>query len=191
MPFREARKNMGAINLISALECCLMILLNTQKEKTSGFQFSRNSFSYLCRRLCRIYPKKLDALTEYVKRQQIGAKGLVYVRYGMDKTLKSSVDKFYSEEDLKKWAEVCNAKPGDLILILSGEKAKTRIQMGALRLEMAKQMNLIDKNVYKPLWVVDVPLLEWDEKTGRYHAMHHPLLRQNLRILHFLILIQG
>ncbi|HNZ72781.1 MAG TPA: aspartate--tRNA ligase, partial [Prolixibacteraceae bacterium] len=112
--------------------------------------------------------------TEYVKRQQIGAKGLVYVKYGSDGSLKSSVDKFYDEADLKKWADACGAKPGDLLLILSGEKAKTQIQMGALRLEMARQLNLMDKNVFCPLWVVDFPLLEWDEDTSRWHAMHHP-----------------
>jgi aspartyl-tRNA synthetase len=88
--------------------------------------------------------------------------------------LKSSIDKFYSEADLKVWAEACKAKPGDLLLILSGEKAKTQIQMGALRLEMARQLGLMDKNVFKPLWVIDFPLLEWDEETSRYHAMHHP-----------------
>ncbi len=124
---------------------------------------------------CAEYTRKqLDTLTEYVKRQQIGAKGLIYVRYSADGSLKSSVDKFYSESDLQKWAVACNAKPGDLILILSGEKTKTYIQMGALRLEMARHMNLIDKNIYRPLWVIDFPLLEWDEETGRYHAMHHP-----------------
>lgn len=175
MPFSEAMEKYGS----DKPDIRFGMLFNDITEYAKGKDFQVFNSAEIVLAIsaegCAEYTRKqLDALTEYVKRQQIGAKGLVYVRYGMDKTLKSSVDKFYSEEDLKKWAEVCNAKPGDLILILSGEKAKTRIQMGALRLEMAKQMNLIDKNVYKPLWVVDFPLLEWDEETGRYHAMHHP-----------------
>ena len=129
----------------------------------------------ICAEGCAEYTRKqIDALTEYVKRQQIGAKGLVYVKYGVDGVLKSSVDKFYDEADLKSWANVCAAKPGDLILILSGEKDKTQIQMGALRLEMARQMGIMEKNVFRPLWVVDFPLLEWNDETNRWHAMHHP-----------------
>ena len=129
----------------------------------------------ICVEGCAEYTRKqLDALTEFVKRQQVGAKGLVYVKYAADGSLKSSVDKFYSTEDIEKWAAACNAKPGDLLLILSGEKAKTQVQLGMLRLELAHQLGLMDKDVFKPLWVVDFPLLEWDEETGRYHAMHHP-----------------
>jgi aspartyl-tRNA synthetase len=129
----------------------------------------------ICVEGCAEYTRKqLDALTEFVKRQQVGAKGLVYVKYAADGSLKSSVDKFYSTEDLEKWAAACNAKPGDLLLILSGEKAKTQVQLGMLRLELARQLGLMDKDVFRPLWVVDFPLLEWDEETGRYHAMHHP-----------------
>ena len=118
--------------------------------------------------------KQLDALTKYVQRPQIGAKGLVYVKCNEDGTFKSSVDKFYDAEDLQMWANICDAKPGDLILLLSGEKEKTQVQMCELRLEMGRQLNLMDKNVFQPLWVVDFPLLEWDEETSRYHAMHHP-----------------
>jgi aspartyl-tRNA synthetase len=118
--------------------------------------------------------KQLDELTKYVQRPQIGAKGLVYVKYNSDGTLKSSVDKFYSEDDLKIWAVQCNAKPGDLLLVLCGEKHKTQTQMNELRLEMARQLGLMNKDTFKPLWVVDFPLLEWNEETGRYHAMHHP-----------------
>ncbi len=129
----------------------------------------------ICAEGCSEFTRKqLDALTEYVKRQQIGAKGLVYVKYGTDGSLKSSVDKFYSEDDLREWANACQAKPGDLLLILSGEHDKTLVQMGALRLEMARQLGLMDKNTFKPMWVVDFPLLEWNEETSRYHAMHHP-----------------
>ncbi len=118
--------------------------------------------------------KQLDALTKYVKRPQVGAKGLVYVKYNEDGTFKSSVDKFYDTEDLEMWANVCDAKPGDLILLLSGDKEATQVQMCELRLEMGRQLDLMDKNEFKPLWVVDFPLLEWDEETNRYHAMHHP-----------------
>lgn len=118
--------------------------------------------------------KQLDALTEFVKRPQVGAMGMVYVKYNEDGSFKSSVDKFYAAEDLQKWADACGAEKGDLILILSGAKEKTQIQLSTLRLEMAEQLGLKDKNVFKPLWVVDFPLLEWDEDTERYHAMHHP-----------------
>lgn len=118
--------------------------------------------------------KQLDALTKYVRRPQVGAKGLVYVKYNEDGTFKSSVDKFYDAEDLQMWANVCDAKPGDLILLLSGNKEETQVQMCELRLEMGRQLNLMDKNDFKPLWVVDFPLLEWDDETNRYHAMHHP-----------------
>ncbi|MFM8362834.1 MAG: aspartate--tRNA ligase, partial [Haliscomenobacter sp.] len=118
--------------------------------------------------------KQVDELTEWVKRPQIGAKGLVYVRYGEDGTLKSSVDKFFDEEALKAWAAHMGATPGDLILILAGEEEKTRKQLGELRLEMGRRMGLMKPGEFKPLWVVDFPLLEWDEETQRFYAMHHP-----------------
>lgn len=124
---------------------------------------------------CAVYTRKqLDELTEFVKRPQIGAKGLVYVRYNEDGSFKSSVDKFYTPEDLKNWAEACQAKPGDLLLLLCGPKNKTLPQLSELRLEMGERLGLRDKNVFKPLWVVDFPLLEWDEETQRFYAMHHP-----------------
>ncbi|MBL0103743.1 MAG: aspartate--tRNA ligase [Bacteroidetes bacterium] len=118
--------------------------------------------------------KQLDELTEWVKRPQIGATGLVYMRYNDDNTLKSSVDKFYPEEDLKKWAEKCKASAGDLILVLAGDASKTRKAMSELRLEMGSRMGLRDKDTFCPLWVLDFPLLEWSEETNRWHAMHHP-----------------
>ena len=124
---------------------------------------------------CANYTRKqTDALTDFVKRPQVGAKGLVYVKYNEDGTIKSSVDKFYTPEILKTWLDKCNAKPGDMLLILSGKAMPTRVQMNALRLEMGNQLGLRDPNVYKPLWVIDFPLLEWDEETQRYYAMHHP-----------------
>ena len=118
--------------------------------------------------------KQLDALTDFVKRPQIGAKGLVYAKVNSDGTVKSSVDKFYSNEELVKWAERMEAKPGDLLLVLSGEKGKTLPALSALRLEMGRQCGLMDKDTFRPLWVVDFPLLEWNEENSRFHAMHHP-----------------
>jgi aspartyl-tRNA synthetase len=118
--------------------------------------------------------KQLDELTDFVKRPQIGAKGLVYVRCEADGTFKSSVDKFYTQEDLKIWAEKFNAKQGDLLLILCGNTAKTQKQLCELRLEVGERMGLRDKNIFAPLWVIDFPLFEWDEETQRFYAMHHP-----------------
>jgi aspartyl-tRNA synthetase len=113
-------------------------------------------------------------MTDYVKRPQIGAKGLIYCKYNADGSFKSSVDKFFSQEDLAKWAEKMNAEPGDLMFLLSGETDKVRKQMNELRLEVAEKLGLRNPDVFAPLWVVDFPLLEWDEDTERYHAMHHP-----------------
>jgi aspartyl-tRNA synthetase len=118
--------------------------------------------------------KQLDELTEWVKRPQIGAKGLIYVRYQQDGVLKSSVDKFYSQEQLKSWADACGAAPGDLILVLSGDEKSTSKQLSELRLKMGEELGLRDRSVFVPLWVVDFPLLEWDEESQRFHAMHHP-----------------
>ena len=124
---------------------------------------------------CANYTRKeIDALIDWVKRPQVGASGMVYVKCEEDGTFKSSVDKFYDQEDLKKWAEITNAKPGDLILILSGNANKVRTQLSALRMEVATRLGLRKSDEFAPLWVVDFPLLEWDEESGRYHAMHHP-----------------
>jgi aspartyl-tRNA synthetase len=124
---------------------------------------------------CASYTRKeIDALIDWVKRPQIGASGMVYVKCEADGTFKSSVDKFYDQEDLKKWAEATNAKAGDLILVLSGPADKTRSQLSALRMEVATRLGLRKSDEFAPLWVVDFPLLEWDEESGRYHAMHHP-----------------
>ncbi|NVK83094.1 MAG: aspartate--tRNA ligase [Cytophagia bacterium] len=129
----------------------------------------------ICAEGCAEYTRKqLDELTDYVKRPQIGAKGLVYVKCNADGSFKSSVDKFYSQEDLAAWAEKAGAKAGDLLLVLSGNTAATRKQMNELRLFMGSQLGLRNPNEFKPLWVVDFPLLEWDEETKRFHAMHHP-----------------
>ena len=118
--------------------------------------------------------KKIDELTSWVKRPQIGAKGLAYVKYNTDGSFKSSIDKFYNTETLKKWASKCNSNPGDLILILSGDKLKVQKQMNELRLLMGERLGLRNPNDFKPIWVIDFPLLEKDEQTNEYHAMHHP-----------------
>ena len=124
---------------------------------------------------CAEYTRKqLDELTDFIKRPQIGATGLIYLRHGADGSLKSSVDKFYNEDDLKKWSEAFNSEPGDLMLIMAGQTDKVRKQLNELRLEMGNRLGLRDKDIFAPLWVLDFPLLEWDEESGRYHAMHHP-----------------
>jgi len=118
--------------------------------------------------------KQLDELTDFIKRPQIGATGLIYARHNDDGTIKSSVDKFFNEEDLKQWSGAFETEKGDLILILAGSTDKVRKQLNELRLEMGNRLGLRDKNTFSALWVLDFPLLEWDEETERYHAMHHP-----------------
>lgn len=124
---------------------------------------------------CAEYTRKqIDELTDYVKRPQVGAKGLVYVQCKTDGTFKSSVDKFYGQEELQHWAKTCDAKPGDLLLIMAGDTYTTRKQLNELRLLMGEKLGLRDKNSFSALWVIDFPLLEWNEESKRYHAMHHP-----------------
>lgn len=118
--------------------------------------------------------KQLDALTEWVKRPQIGAKGMVYVKYSEGGDLKSSVDKFFQPKQLEEWCRRCRAQPGDLLLLLSGDLSATRRQLGELRLHVADQLGLRRKGEFAPLWVVDFPMFEWDEDSKRHHAMHHP-----------------
>lgn len=130
--------------------------------------------------------KQLDELTEWVKRPQIGAKGLVYARINTDGTFKSSVDKFYSEEVQKAWAAHAGAQPGDLLLMLSGDLDKVRKQLSELRLHMGQTLGLRDPKMFKPLWVLDFPLLEKDEESGRYHAMHHPFTSPKPDQIHLL-----
>ena len=118
--------------------------------------------------------KEIDGLIDWIKRPQIGATGMIYVKCNDDGTYKSSVDKFYDQNDLAKWATITNAKPGDMIFVLSGAADKTRTQLSALRMELATRLGLRNPDIFAPLWVVDFPLLEYDEQSGRYHAMHHP-----------------
>lgn len=134
----------------------------------------------ICAKGCAGYSRKqIDELTEFVKRPQIGAKGLIWVKFEADGSVKSSVGKFFSEDDLRKWGEKAGAEAGDLLLVMTGEAMKTRKQLCELRLEMGNRLGLRDKNVFAPLWVIDFPLFEWDEETQRYYAMHHPFTSPN------------
>jgi aspartyl-tRNA synthetase len=136
---------------------------------------------------CGSYTRKqIDELTDWVRRPQIGAKGLVYARVNEDGSIKSSVDKFYSQEQLQAWAEAFDAQPGDLLLVLAGDTAPTRKALGELRLEMGRRLGLRNPDAFACLWVVDFPLLEWDEELQRYFAMHHPFtapLAEDLALL--------
>lgn len=161
------------------------------KEAVSGHDFvvfdEAEYVSGICVKGCANYTRKqVDELTDFVKRPQIGAKGLVYIRYNEDGTVKSSIDKFYSEEDLKQICDLFNAEKGDLILILAGAKTKTQKALCELRLEVGERLGLRDKNVFAPLWVVDFPLFEWDEETHRFFAMHHPFTSPKLEDIHLL-----
>jgi aspartyl-tRNA synthetase len=141
----------------------------------------------ICAKGCAEYTRKqLDELTEFVKKPQIGAKGLVYVQCKADGSFKSSVDKFYTADDLKEWAEQMNAQAGDLMLVLSGEKEKTQKALSELRLKMGEVLGLRDKNKFSALWVIDFPLLEWNEEINRWHAMHHPFTSPKPDDMHLL-----
>ncbi|MDQ8747105.1 aspartate--tRNA ligase [Elizabethkingia miricola] len=136
---------------------------------------------------CAEYTRKqIDELTDWVKRPQIGATGMVWIKYQADSVVTSSVNKFYNEEDLKKIAEEFGAKPGDLMLVLSGNENKVRAQLSALRMELGNRLGLRKGNEFAPLWVIDFPLLEWDEDTQRYHAMHHPFTSPKPEDIHLL-----
>ena len=154
----------------------------TDLAKGKGFSVADDAETVIgiCAPGCAGYTRKqLDQLTDFVKRPQVGAKGMIWVKFEEDGSVKSSVGKFYSEEQLREWGERAGAKAGDLLLILSGETMKTRKQLCELRLEMGNRLGLRDKNVFTPLWVVDFPLFEWDEETQRYYAMHHPFTSPN------------
>ncbi len=161
----------------------------TELAKGSGFKvFDEAEYiAGICAPGCAVYSRKqLDALTDFVKKPQIGARGMVYVKVNEDGTYKSSVDKFYTETQLATWAAHMNAQKGDLLLILSGPVKQIRHALGELRLEMGKRLGLRKENEFKPLWVVDFPLLEWDEETKRFYAMHHPFtspLEEDLHLL--------
>ncbi len=175
MPYSEAMKYYGSDKPDIRFE--MKFVEMNEMVSGCGFKVFEDAeyVGGICASGCASYSRKdLDKLTDFVKKPQIGAQGLVYVKYNTDGTFKSSVDKFFGEDDFNKWVEAYGAKPGDLLLILAGVKAKTQNALCELRLEMGERLGLRDKNKFAPLWVVDFPLLEWDEESGRFHAMHHP-----------------
>ena len=175
MPYQEAMRRFG--NDKPDIRFGMEIHELSDLVKGKGFQVfdSADYIGGICAGGCAGYSRKqLDALTDWVRRPQLGMKGLVYLKYEEDGTLKSTADKFFDQTALKEWVSLFEAKPGDLVLILAGERELTLKALSELRLEMGNRLELRDPNVFKPLWVVDFPLLEWDEETGRFHAMHHP-----------------
>ncbi|MDR0333434.1 MAG: aspartate--tRNA ligase [Dysgonamonadaceae bacterium] len=175
MSYTDAMKLYGSDKPDTRFEMKFVELKDLTEDRDFVVFDSAEYVGAICATGCASYTRKqVDELTDFVKRPQIGAKGLIYVRYSEDSSLKSSVDKFFSEDDLRKWAERCNAKPGDLLLILPGETEKAQKQLCELRLEMGARLGLRDKNIYKCLWVTDFPLLEKDEELNRFFAKHHP-----------------
>ncbi|MCW0482493.1 aspartate--tRNA ligase [Gaoshiqia sediminis] len=175
MPYREAMEDYGSDKPDTRFEMKIKNLTELAKGKDFKIFDEADFIGGICAKGCSEYTRKqLDELTNWVKRPQIGAKGLVYVKFNTDGSVKSSVDKFYCEDDLKAWGTSFGAEQGDLILILSGDKSHTLNALGELRLEMGNRLGLRDKNIFNPLWVVDFPLLEWDSESKRFYAMHHP-----------------
>jgi len=175
MPYTEAMSRYGSDKPDIRFGMELREMSDIVKGK--GFQVfdSAGYVGGICAEGCAGYSRKqLDDLTEFVKRPQLGMKGMVYLKFNEDGSLKSSADKFYDMEALKEWAALFNASPGDLILILAGDRELTLKALSEVRLEMGGRLGLRDPNVFKPLWVVDFPLLEWNEETKRFYAMHHP-----------------
>jgi len=187
LPYQEAMENYGSDK--PDLRFGMKFTELTGTVKGNGFQVfdSAEYIAGIVAEGCSDYSRKqLDELTEFVKRPQIGAKGMVWLKCGTDGSLKSSSDKFYTADDLKKWAEALNAKPGDLVLILAGESRKTQSALSELRLEIGNRLGLRKKDTYVPLWVVDFPLLEWNEEEKRYFAMHHPFTSPKPEDLHLM-----
>jgi aspartyl-tRNA synthetase len=175
MPYADAMKYYGSDKPDIRFDMRFVDLTGTASGK--GFKVFDDAqyIGAICAHGCASYTRKeLDQLTDFVKRPQVGAKGLVYVKYNTDGSFKTSVDKFFSSEDFKAWADMCGAKPGDLILVLAGEETRTLTALCELRLEMGTRLGLRNKNKFSPLWVVDFPLLEWDDDAQRFYAMHHP-----------------
>lgn len=175
MSYQEAMLNYGSDKPDVRFEMRLIELTGLARGKGFPVFDEAALIAGICAKGCASYTRKqLDELTEFVKRPQIGAKGLVYVRCESDGTFKSSVGKFFSDAELATWVQKMDATPGDLLLIMAGHEDKTRKALGTLRLYLADQLGLRKKNTFAPLWVLDFPLLEWNEETSRFHAMHHP-----------------
>jgi aspartyl-tRNA synthetase len=175
MSYADAMAHYGSDKPDTRFDMKIVDLAEVAKGKGFSVFEDAQLVAGICAKGCAGYTRKqIDELTEFVKKPQIGAKGLVYLRCEANGTYKSSVDKFFDEMELSRFAQKFNADAGDLILILAGETDKTRKALGELRLHVANQLGLRDKNKFAPLWVVDFPLLEWNEETNRWHAMHHP-----------------
>jgi len=187
MSYADAMKYFGSDKPDTRFDMKFVELNTVAKGKGFPVFDSAELIVGICAKGCAEYTRKqLDELTEFVKKPQIGAKGLVYVQCKADGSFKSSVDKFYSAEDIKQWADLLHAQPGDLLLVLSGDTAKTQKALSELRLKMGDLLGLRDKNKFAALWVIDFPLLEWNEETNRWHAMHHPFTspkREDLQLL--------
>ena len=187
MTYAEAMEKYGSDKPDIRFEMEFVDLNNAAKGKGFGIFDEAEQILAINAQDCAIYTRKqLDKLTDWVKRPQIGAKGMIYLKCNEDGTYKSSVDKFYTQENLAEWAVAANAKPGDLLLVLSGGLDTVRKQMGELRLHMGDELGLRNPNVFKPLWVLDFPLLEWDEESNRYHAMHHPFTSPKPEDMHLI-----
>jgi len=187
LSYQEAMENYGSDKPDLRFEMKITDLTGIVKGYGFNVFDSAEFTGAICARGCSEYSRKqTDDLTEFVRKPQIGAKGLVYLKYGADGSIKSSVDKFYSPDALKQWIEKLKAEPGDLILILSGDRKKTLTALSELRLEMGNRLNLRGKGVFIPLWVVDFPLLEWDSETARYYAMHHPFTSPKPEDIHLM-----
>ena len=187
LSYREAMESFGTDK--PDLRFGMKITDMTEIVKGNDFAIFNTSeyVGGICVEGCSEYSRKqTDELTEFVKKPQIGAKGLIYVKYGIDGTIKSPVDKFYSHEDLKSWATLLKARPGDLILILAGDRKKTLPALSELRLEMGDRLGIRGKNDFVPLWVVDFPLLEWDDESKRFYAKHHPFTSPKPEDIHLM-----
>jgi aspartyl-tRNA synthetase len=187
MSYADAMKYYGSDKPDTRFEMKFEELNDVAKGKGFGVFDDAQLVVGICAKGCASYTRKqLDELTEFVKKPQIGAKGLVYVRCEANGTFKSSVDKFFDEIELSRFAQKFNADAGDLLLILAGEEDKTRKALGELRLHVANQLGLRDKNKFSALWVKDFPLLEWNDETNRWHAMHHPFTSPKPEDMHLL-----
>ncbi len=175
MKYGEAMKRYGSDKPDTRFGMEFCEITDIAKGKNFPVFEAANLVVGICAKGCADYSRKqLDELTDFVKRPQIGAKGLVYIQYKTDGSIKSSIDKFYSNDDLRQWLERFGAQPGDLLLIMAGEPEATRKQLNELRLLMGEKLGLRDRKKFSALWVLDFPLLEWDDESKRYHAMHHP-----------------
>ena len=187
IPYQEALETYGTDKPDLRFEMGINELTGIARGHGFGVFDNAEYIGAICAEHCSEYSRKLlDELTDFVKRPQIGAKGLIYVKYLPDGLLKSSVDKFYSQEDLTTWTEAVNAKKGDLILIIAGDKTETLTALSELRLEMGTRLCLRNNDTYVPVWVVDFPLLEWDEEEKRFFAMHHPFTSPKPEDIHLL-----